>query len=210
MALAFRERTIDDFKGKLVGGGVRPNLFEVELAWPDGYGLVQDGVDRDSRFLVKAASLPASQIQSIEVPFRGRILKIAGDRKFETWTITVINDQNFSIRQSMESWMNNINNHEYDSGVVDPNSYQTNFKVHQLGRGPKSGDGNIPMLRSYEMRGCFPTGIGAIDLSYDNQDQIQEYQVEFQVQWWQPVSTSGESLLTTKGTARYTTNQVAT
>ena len=115
MALAFRERTIDDFKGKLVGGGVRPNLFEVELAWPDGYGLVQDGVDRDSRFLVKAASLPASQIQSIEVPFRGRILKIAGDRKFETWTITVINDQNFSIRQSMESWMNNINNHEYDS-----------------------------------------------------------------------------------------------
>ena len=86
-------RTIKDFKSKLIGGGARPNLFEVELAFPDGEGspVAVNEVVENARFLVKAAALPSSTIAPIEIPFRGRILKIAGDRTFETWTITVLN-----------------------------------------------------------------------------------------------------------------------
>ena len=90
-------RTISDFKSKLTGGGARPNLFEVELAFPEAVRVDNEVLEK-SRFLVKAAALPASTIAPIEIPFRGRILKVAGDRTFETWTITVINDVDFSIR----------------------------------------------------------------------------------------------------------------
>ena len=89
-------RTISDFKSKLSGGGARNNLFEVELAFPDAVRIDNDVLEK-SRFLVKAAALPASTIAAIDVPFRGRILKVAGDRTFETWTITIINDENFTI-----------------------------------------------------------------------------------------------------------------
>ena len=101
-------RRITDFKSKLVGGGARPNLFEVELAFPEELAIDNDVKDK-SRFLVKAAALPASNITPIDVNFRGRILKIAGDRTFDTWTITVINDTDFSIRSAFEKWMNSIN-----------------------------------------------------------------------------------------------------
>jgi hypothetical protein len=91
-------RTISDFKSKLKGGGARPNLFEVELTFPSGVGVQDENeVLENARFLVKAAALPASTVAPIDIPFRGRILKIAGDRTFETWTITVINDVDFSI-----------------------------------------------------------------------------------------------------------------
>ena len=101
-------RTITSFKSKLVGGGARPNLFEVELAFPDQLAIDND-VKEKSRFLVKAAALPASNIAPIDINFRGRILKIAGDRTFDTWTITIINDTDFSIRSAFEKWMNLIN-----------------------------------------------------------------------------------------------------
>ena len=101
-------RRITDFKSKLVGGGARPNLFEVELAFPEEIAIDNDVKDK-ARFLVKAAALPASNITPIDVNFRGRILKIAGDRTFDTWTITVINDTDFSIRSAFEKWMNSIN-----------------------------------------------------------------------------------------------------
>ena len=101
-------RTISDFKSRLSGGGARPNLFEVELAFPDAVAIDNDVLQK-ARFLVKAAALPASTIAPIDVPFRGRILKIAGDRTFETWTITVINDTDFSLRSAFEKWMNTIN-----------------------------------------------------------------------------------------------------
>ena len=100
-------RKITDFKSKLTGGGARPNLFEVELAFPSAVGVDNDTLQK-ARFLVKAAALPASTVAPIDVPFRGRILKIAGDRTFETWTIKVINDTDFSIRSAFEKWMNTI------------------------------------------------------------------------------------------------------
>ena len=135
-------RTISDFKSRLSGGGARPNLFEVELAFPDAVAIDNDVLQK-ARFLVKAAALPASTIAPIDVPFRGRILKIAGDRTFETWTITVINDTDFVLRSAFEKWMNTINKMSDGTGVVDPEAYQKDATVKQLDR-----DGSV--LRSYK------------------------------------------------------------
>jgi hypothetical protein len=170
-------RKITDFKSKLSGGGARPNLFEVELAFPGAVGVDNDTLQR-ARFLVKAAALPASTVAPIDVPFRGRILKIAGDRTFETWTITVINDVDFSIRSACEKWMNTINKMNDGTGLTDPEAYQADAYVYQLAR-----DGGI--LRSYHFYDVFPTNISTIDLSYETTDTIEEFTVELQVQWWE-------------------------
>jgi len=170
-------RTISDFKSKLRGGGARPNLFEVELAFPAGIGIDNDVIE-NARFLVKAAALPASTIAPIDVPFRGRILKIAGDRTFETWTITVLNDTTFEIRSAMEKWMNYMNKLDNATGVTDPVLYQTDAIVNQLDR-----SGGI--LRRYRFKDIFPTNVSTIDLNYETTDTIQEFQVEMQVHYWE-------------------------
>ena len=184
-------RTISDFKSRLSGGGARPNLFEVELAFPNAVGIENDVLQK-SRFLVKAAALPASTIAPIDVPFRGRILKIAGDRTFETWTITVLNDTDFSIRSAFEKWMNVINKMSDATGLVDPEAYQKDATVKQLDR-----DGSV--LRSYKFWDIFPTNISTIDLSYETTDTLEEFTVELQVQWWEAykgssVSAGGEDI----------------
>ena len=176
-------RTITDFKSKMAGGGARPNLFEVELVFPDPIAIEND-VKEKSRFLVKAAQLPASNITPIEVNFRGRILKIAGDRTFDTWTVTVINDVDFSIRSAFEKWMDFINSMEDATGAQDPAAYQPDAYVHQLDR-----DGST--LRSYKFHDIFPTNISAIDLSYETVDTVEEFTVEFQVQWWEAIRGTG-------------------
>ena len=176
-------RTITDFKSKMAGGGARPNLFEVELVFPDPLAIEND-VKEKSRFLVKAALLPASNITPIEVNFRGRILKIAGDRTFDTWTVTVINDVDFAIRSAMEKWMDFINSMEDATGAQDPALYQPDAYVHQLDR-----DGST--LRSYKFHDIFPTNISAIDLSYETVDSVEEFTVEFQVQWWEAIKGTG-------------------
>ena len=176
-------RTITDFKSKMAGGGARPNLFEVELVFPDPIAIEND-VKEKSRFLVKAAQLPASNITPIEVNFRGRILKIAGDRTFDTWTVTVINDVDFSIRSAMEKWMDFINSMEDATGAQDPAAYQPDAYVHQLDR-----DGST--LRTYKFHDVFPTNISAIDLSYETVDSVEEFTTEFQVQWWEAIKGTG-------------------
>ena len=172
-------RTISDFKSKLSGGGARPNLFEVVLAFPDAAKPAnQAEVLEKSRFLVKAAALPASTIASVDIPFRGRILKVAGDRTFETWTITVINDVDFSIRSAFEKWMNVINKMTDATGLTDPNTYYKDATVKQLDR-------NGGVLRSYKFWDIFPTNISTIDLNYETTDTIQEFTVEMQVHYWE-------------------------
>ena len=172
-------RTISDFKSKLKGGGARPNLFEVELTFPSIVGVQDENeVIENSRFLVKAANLPASTIANIDIPFRGRILKIAGDRTFETWTITVLNDTSFSIRSAFEKWMNTINKLNDGTGETDPALYQVDAKVHQLDREGRT-------LRKYVFKDVFPTNISAIDLSYETTDTIQEFTVEMQVHFYE-------------------------
>ena len=179
-------RTITGFKSKLAGGGARPNLFEVELAFPDALSIDND-VKEKSRFLVKAASLPASNIAPIDINFRGRILKIAGDRTFDTWTITVMNDVDFAIRNAFELWMNQINKLSDNTGTTNPAEYQPDAYVHQLDR-----DGST--LRTYKFHDVFPTNISAQDLSYETTDTIEEFTVELQVQWWEAIKGVGANV----------------
>ena len=191
-------RTLDTFKSKLLGGGVRPNFFEVELKFPN-LAIDDNDVSDRTRFLVKGANLPASIIAPISVPFRGRELKIAGERSFDTWTVTVINDSNFVLRDAFEKWMNVINKVSDNAGEVDPTVYQQEAYVHQLGRAPITNSssapatsGNIvPILRSYHFHGVFPTNVSSIELSYDNNNVIEEFSVEFQVQWWEALDETG-------------------
>jgi len=185
MATTRPNKNISDFKSKLIGGGARPNLFEVELTTlPDGV----QGWNADSfQFLCKAAALPAQNIASIDVPFRGRIFKVAGDRTIDTWTVTVINDEDFVLRSAFENWTQQIADLSTNLGATDPSAYMTNAKVYQLGRGStassqnSSGSENV-VLKEYEFIDIFPTSVSAIDLSYDTGDTIEEYTVEFQVQ----------------------------
>ena len=176
-------RTISGFKSKLAGGGTRPNLFEVEIAFPEVIAIDND-VKEKSRFLVKAAALPASNITPIDVNFRGRILKIAGDRTFDTLTITVLNDVDFSIRSAFEKWMNLINKMSDATGEQDPAVYHPDANVHQLAR-----EGST--LRTYKFHDVFPTNISQIDLSYETVDAIEEFTVEMQVQWWEALKGVG-------------------
>jgi hypothetical protein len=171
-------RKITDFKSKLTGGGARSNLFEVVLSFPDA-AAADAGVLDKARFLVKGANLPASNVAQIEVPFRGRVLKIAGDRTFDTWTVTIINDTDFAIRSAFENWMNKINRVSDNTGLTNPASYQADAYVYQLDR---SGE----TLRVYHFYDIFPTQVAPIDLSYDAQG-IQEFTVELQVQWWEAI-----------------------
>lgn len=170
---------VDDFKSKLKGGGARPNLFNVKMNFP-AYAL---GDAELTSFMCKAAALPASTVNVITVPFRGRQLKIAGDRTFETWTVTVINDTDFAIRDAMERWMNGINSHNANTGFNDPAEYQTDLSVEQLDK-----DGIV--LKTYNFRSCFPTSVAAIELSYETVDTVEEFAVEFQVQYWESNTTS--------------------
>ena len=177
-------RKITDFKSKLSGGGARSNLFECELAFPSAVNVegLNDILNK-ARFLVKAANLPASNVAPIEVPFRGRVLKIAGDRTFDTWTITIINDTDFAIRSAFEKWMNTINRVSDNTGTTNPADYQADAFVFQLDR---SGE----TLRNYKIYDVFPTQVAPIELSYDAQG-IQEFQVELQVLYWEAIKGNG-------------------
>ena len=184
MATTRENKSISDFKSALIGGGARPNLFEVELTTLPG-GVTWDA--DNFRYMCKAASLPASTIANIDVPFRGRIFKVAGDRTIDVWSVTVINDEDFKLRNAFEEWMNAIAKLDNNLGATQPESYMTNAKVYQLGRGStksstsNTGDANV-VLKQYEMIDIFPTSVSAIDLSYDTGDTIEEFTVEFQVQ----------------------------
>jgi hypothetical protein len=178
-------RRITDFKSKLSGGGARPNLFEVVLSFPAASPADANVLDK-ARFLVKTAALPASNISPIEVPFRGRTLKIAGDRTFDTWTITVINDTDFAIRSAFEKWMNTINRVSDNTGITDPAAYQADAYVYQLDR-----DGST--LRAYHFYDIFPTNLSAIDLSYESGGDIEQFTAEMQVQWWEAIKGDGAS-----------------
>jgi hypothetical protein len=170
---------IDDFKAKLKGGGARSNLFRCTINFP---GYANGDVELTS-FMCKGAQLPASVMTPIEVPFRGRRLQIAGDRTFEPWTVTVLNDTDFGTRNAMERWSNGINGHATNEGIVNPTEYQADLVVEQL---DKNGD----ILKKYDIRGAFPTNISAIEVSYDTFDTIEEFTVEFQLQYWESNTTS--------------------
>ena len=190
--------TIDDFKANVASDFARPNLFQVDLAFPSGIinnaSLVNLG-----KFTVRAANLPSSQIGVIEVPFRGRVLKIAGDRTFEPWTITVQNDSNFALRNAFEIWASSIQayNENFTSAAGlgdqdDSSGYFADMSVHQLARDVKDGE-KPKVLKSYRFYNVFPSNIAAIDLDFGNNDAIDEFTVELQTQYWTPLAPSSNN-----------------
>lgn len=191
-------KSLSQFKSKLIGGGARSNLFEVDITFPAGVnlGVQGDGTgqfDKENfRFLCKAAALPASNVASIPVPFRGRTLKVSGDRTFDPWTVTVINDENFSHRRAFEAWLQNLGQYGDHSGLSNPSDYMGQAIVYQLGRSPSNTQGNnttgedARILAQYRFIDIFPTALSPIDLSYENTDQIEEFTVDFEVQYYFP------------------------
>ena len=187
-------KTLSNFKSRLAGGGARNNLFEVTLpsfpgAASDFWGEGENESNTKMSFLCKAAVLPASNVPEIPVAFRGRILKVAGDRTFDPWTVTIINDEDFGLRTSFEAWMNKLSKLNDATGVTNPTSYMTNAYVKQLGRGSKrfseeNTGGESSVLRTYKFYDIWPTNVSEISLGYDQSDAIEEFTVTFAVQYF--------------------------
>ena len=133
-------RSIEEFKAVLQGGGVRPTMFQVELTFPTGVSADNNLLTNDGTFLIKATQLPASTVGVIDVPFRGRKLKVSGDREFADWNINVINDVSFGLRKGLEEWSELIQNHNYALGATELNDYFASAIVRQLDR---DGDGKV-------------------------------------------------------------------
>ena len=165
---------IDDFKANLIGGGARANQFRVTITPPSGIAI---GLDvRRASFLARGTNLPAQTLGEIAVPFRGRQIYIAGDRTFdETWTTTFLNDTDFMVRTAIELWMNGINDLADNTGVIAPADYQTDLTVEQLDRADT-------VLKTYIFRSAWPPSTSAIELSSDQADAIEEFEVTWRYQ----------------------------
>ena len=185
----FNQRNITEFRSRLSGGGARANLFEVEIAFPEELGINLTDVSDKAPFLVKAAEIPASNLGNIPVPYRGRVLPVAGDRTFDPWTVTVINDTDFLIRDAMEQWSNSINDLQTAQGTINPETYQTKAEVKQLSReGSAPGDPE-KLLRQYNFEGIYPNVVSSIPLDFGATDQIQEFQVTFNYLFYEVTNT---------------------
>ena len=175
---------INTFKTK-VTSGVRPNLFKVQFNFPSGLGVNSN--DEDFTYLCKSAALPSSTMGTIEVPFRGRNLKIPGDRTFDSWTVTFINDPNFKLRSTFENWINLVNKLDANVGNLSPDQIFQDLVVTQLsktGTPANAGDENLSVIRNYTLFGAWPSSVSQITLGYDQNDQIEEFDVEFQYQYF--------------------------
>ena len=168
---------VDAFRGKMTGGGARANLFEVNVNFPG----VAGGDTELTNFMCRSTSLPGITMAPVEVPFRGRIVKFPGDRTFENWSMTVYNDTNFTVRDSFETWMNAMNTHLSNVGLVVDNAgygtYLCDIEVNQLNEA-----GNT--VKKYKLRNAFPVNVSAIELSYDQTTAIEEFTVELAYDYW--------------------------
>ena len=172
---------INDFKAKLAGGGARANQFKVTMPFP-GYAQVGGEIE-DLAFLCRATVIPAMTVGNINVPFRGRQIKIAGDRTFEDWNVTVINDTDFKLRNAFERWQNGINNMTDNEGLTNPVDYQVDAFVDHLDR-------NGSTIKSYTLRGAFPTSLDDIALSYDTNNAVETFGVSFIYQYFETDTTT--------------------
>jgi len=175
----------------LTGGGARANLFEIEIAFPDDLGIDSNLVTDKVPFLVKAAEIPASNLGNIPVPYRGRVLPVAGDRTFDPWTVTVINDTDFQIRDAMEKWSNSINDLQTAQGTINPEVYQKSGRVFQLSREGTSASDPEKVLRTYKFEGIYPNTVSSIPLDFGATDQIEEFQVTFNYLFYEVESPLG-------------------
>lgn len=173
---------INTFKqAGLIFGGARPSLFEVQLTVPGAIGINSVSLQKFT-FLCKAAELPESTISSIEVPYFGRKIKVAGERTFSDWTVTVMNDEDFAVRSMFEAWSNAINRHVANVRdiALAAEQYKTLADVIQY-----SKDGEV--IRAYQLVGTFPTTISGISLGWDSQNAVEEFSVTFAYDYWVPL-----------------------
>lgn len=161
-------------------GGARPNRYRVRIVGPQAGATVPEKM----LFLCKAAAIPASSIGPVEVAYMGRMVKIAGDKTFDDWTVTVYNDTTWDLRREFEIWMNGMLNHEANvTAFQNARDYHADGIVEQLDR-------NESVIQTYTMRAIFPTSVGEITLGYDNNNSVEEFQVTFAVNWWESQATS--------------------
>jgi len=168
--------TIDDFRAQLVGGGARSNQFKIEINNPPVSAGISPALSRNASFLCTAASLPGSSIEEIELPFRGRTIRIAGDRDFaDAWEVTFLNDTNFALRNAIETWSNNINDLATGQGVADSRAYCADLKVYQLSR-------DDTVLKAYQFVNAWPQAIAAIELASASANEIESFSVTWRYQ----------------------------
>ena len=186
---------LSTFKTYLAGGGARANQFRIHMNWPVGIsGTTAAHITGDAttalKYLCSATSLPGMTLGEVTVPFRGRNLYMAGDRTFEAWTITVLNDTDFKIRNAYETWINYINAMTDNSGTDAPAAYTATAHVYQLNR----AGGRI---KTYSFQGLWPTTISNIDVSAETNDAIETFDVTLRYNYWEATATDGETVAST-------------
>lgn len=174
--------SIQEFKANLLGGGARANQFKVELNFPAIVPGVGDAA-RKAQFLCTAASLPGSHLDVAPVSYRGRVVPLPGERTFRPWTISIINDTDFDIRDAFERWSNAVNNVRDNTGVTNPMLTTAQMSVHQLDR-------NNNVVKSYTFVDAWPNDVGEIQLDYSNNNTIEIFTVELQYLYWEPKTTA--------------------
>ena len=176
---------VAEFRANMIGDGARPNLFQVSLTFPT-VATNGSAAAQKTTFMAKSAQLPGSTVGTVPVFYFGRELKFAGNRTFTDWTLQIINDEDFVVRNSLESWMNAINSHTTNvrnTGAVNPTGYTVDAVVTQYG---KAGN----ELKSYKFVGVFPLDVAPIDLDWGSNDVIEEYSATFAFQYWESNTTS--------------------
>ena len=195
--------SIDNFKAVLQGGGVRPTMFQVEIRYPEQVAQDTNLLTNEGTFLIKASNLPASNVGNIDVPFRGRKLKVSGDRTFDDWSVTVTNDVTLGIRKAMEKWSEVIQNHNFALGSNTLNDYFATAIVRQLDR-----DAN--QLRAYRFEGIWPITVAEIGLDMDGTDTVEDFDVTFAVQFWSAIDAGDPNYTANAAEASSDTNAIFT
>lgn len=161
---------VNEIRSRLQYGGARPNLFEVTITNP-----ADNSADNITPFLVTATSLPASTVSTIPIPYFGRLIKLAGDRTFAPWTVEVMNDEDFKIRNAMEDWSGRIN--KLQNNVRTLSNYKSQARVKQFSKDKK-------VIREYEFHGIFPAVISEIGLNWAPTDSIETFRVQFEYDYF--------------------------
>ena len=178
---------INQFRTKLKNGGARPNQFEVQITFPPAIAALNAAYARSSSFLVTVAELPGQTMGVTPVYYRGREIKLAGDKVFAPFTCTILNDTDFSLRDGLEQWMNAMESNSLKTGATDPSLYQATITVNQLDR-----QGN--QLRRYRLIGAFPTDVSPVGLDFSANDQLSTFGATFQYQHFDVLSSQSAIL----------------
>jgi len=184
MAIPFN---VERFKSELTNGGARPNQFAVQLTFPN-YVTGRAAAVTKSPFLISVAELPGQTIGVAPVYYRGRLIKMAGDREFAPFQCTILNDSGFTIRSALEQWMNGMENLGNKTGALQPAQYQTDMFISQLDR-------NGSVLKQYKLIGAFPVELGAVGLDFGSNDQLSTFSVSFQYQTFEFSNNPAQQLV---------------